>query len=468
MRSLVLIGHGSHRSAQAAEGVHQCAEQLRVQGHFREVVEAYWLEEPSLRQVLKTVQFTDVTVVPLLLGASDLTEYTFALELGLGHRGPVPVQGVNRVISGRTVHYLRPYGLHPLMQEVILARVREALAEELLQDEALLQDTALVVLGDLSGASAAQQQARALQERGLFAQVLTLPWPGASQGPPWRQLRQDIAQQVSAARAVIVPFVDDADEWCTPESLAAYLEHEDTLGVQEPTLHYIQPLATHELVARVVLELAVQAHKPLGGDLDRNYQAAWQQVLDRAAAGPLRVGEVLVSPQAGLFDVRHTLDEGRSHESLRTLVTLSGLWERARHDDTGAFRPLPTLRTLPRGWRAVFAPADLPRALQYLYPAVIEESVAHQNHALRFTPWAATAQRQSRYQSASLVTPMQVEQAAKTLCTRCLKTRIWAGEVLSQTFLSGAPGAIPCAEACTLLLSQVSAEGDTLPVSATI
>lgn len=137
-------------------------------------------------------------------------------------------------------------------------------------------------------------------------------------------------------------------------------------------------------------------------------------------------------------------------------MTLSGLRERAQRDDGGQFRPLSTLRTLPRGWRAVLSAAQLPGALEALYPAAVEESYAHERHALRATLWPVTAHRQSGpYASAERATPAQVEATARTLCSRCLKSRLWAAKPLTQTFLSGVPGGLPCAEACTLFLSQL-------------
>lgn len=441
MRSLVLIGHGSHLHSESAWAVHHYAQVLRAQGLFAEVVEGYWKEEPSLRQVLKTVQFSDVTIVPVVLSEGHFSEMVLPRELGLGHQGPIPAQGVTRVMGGRTVHYTRPYGAHQAMQEVIVARAQESGAE-------FGPDAALVLLGRGTAHSnrTLLHHAQTLAASGLFGEVL--PLFGDELSPHWRT-------QVAARRVMVVPFLA-AEDVVLPARLG--LAGEQT-HFGEQTVYYTPPVGTHPLAAQVLGRLVAEARSltPQGGDLDRSYQAAWSALLARAEQGPLRLGELLLSPQAGLFELRHALDEGRGNESLTTYVTLEGLWERARHDDAGKYRPLHTLRTLARGWRAVVSRADLPRALQYLYPAVVEETFAHHNHALRSTPWAATARRQTgSYAKVVRAAPAQVEEAARTLCSRCLKTRLWAAQPLHQTFFAGVPGGIPCAEACTVLLAQVA------------
>ena len=126
MRSLVLVGHGSHLNSESAAAVYKYAELLRSRNLFDEVVEGYWKEEPSLRQVLRTCTYTDVTIIPMFISEGYFTEAVIPRELGLGHQGVVPPQGVARTLGGRTVRYTLPYGVHPRMAEVILERAREA------------------------------------------------------------------------------------------------------------------------------------------------------------------------------------------------------------------------------------------------------------------------------------------------------------------------------------------------------
>jgi len=87
MRSLVLVGHGSHLNSESAAAVYKYAELLRSRNLFDEVVEGYWKEEPSLRQVLRTCTYTDVTIIPMFISEGYFTEAVIPRELWLGHQG---------------------------------------------------------------------------------------------------------------------------------------------------------------------------------------------------------------------------------------------------------------------------------------------------------------------------------------------------------------------------------------------
>ena len=456
MRSLVLIGHGSHLNPDSASAVYAYADLLRSQHLFDEVVEGYWKEEPSLRQVLKTAQFTDVTVIPMFISEGYFTETVIPRELGLGHQGAVPPQGIARVIGGRTVRYTLPYGVHPRMTAVILERAREA------YPEMRPEDTALIVLGhgttrNENSNKIVFQNAERIRQSGEFAEVHALFLDEEPKVNGWRE-------QVKAKNVVLVPFFA-SEGWHTQETIPEDIAltgpvtsfDEGPNGAQ--TLYYAKPVGTHPAVAEVIVQLAREAHGLSAlGDVDRTHQDAWDAFM-QLASDTARVGEVIVRPTQGMFELRHALDEGKANEGLRTVVTPEGVRDHARLDESGDYRPVHTLRNLSRGWRAVLSRDDLPRAVHLLYPGVIEESYAHHNHALRCTPWAATARRQTGiYARVQKATPKQVEDVARDVCGGCLKTRLWAGEVLNQTFFDGVPGGIPCPEACTLLVAEVREE----------
>ncbi len=457
MRSLVLIGHGSHLNGESAGAVYRYAELLRGRGLFDEVVEGYWKEEPSLRQVLRTTASTDVTVIPMFISEGYFTETVIPRELGLGHQGPVPPEGVARVLGGRTVRYTLPYGVHPGMGDVILARAREALPD------LNAEDTALIVLGH--GTTRNENSNRViygnadrLRDSGLFAEVHALFLDEEPKVGTW-------PDRVKAPRVVVVPFFA-SEGWHTLETIPEDmgLTGEVTEFPENPhgaqTVYYARPVGTHPAVADVVLHLAEEARgaSERGGDEERAHAEAWKAFLALARRGT-RLGEAMVTPHAGMFELRHALDEGRPADDLTTAVTPEGLRDLTRRDEGGHHRPVHTLRNLPRGWRAVLSEADLPRGIHYLYPAVVEEGYAQHCHSLHATPWPTTARRQTGiYAKVTRATPEQVEDVAKDVCGGCLKTRLWAGEKLPRTFFSGVPGAIPCAEACTYLIAEVREE----------
>ncbi|OWL93354.1 cobalamin biosynthesis protein CbiX [Deinococcus indicus] len=457
MRSLVLIGHGSHLNGESAVAVYRYAELIRQRGLFDEVIEGYWKEEPSLRQVLKTTASTDVTVIPMFISEGYFTETVIPREMGLGHQGPVPPEGVARVIGGRTVRYTLPYGVHPSMTDVILARAREVLPD------ANPEDTALIVLGhgttrNENSNRIVYQNADRIRESGQFAEVQALFLDEDPKVGTW-------PETVRSPRVVVVPFFA-SEGWHTLETIPEDMGLTGTVTdfTENPHGHqqvfYARPVGTHAAVADVILHLAEEASGAggPGGDTERGHEAAWQAFLKGARAG-LRVGEVLVTPELGVFELRNALDEGRPGADLTTLVTPEGVRDQVRFTDGGEHRPVHTLRNLPRGWRAVLSEADLRRAMHYVYPAVIEETYAHDCHALRPTPWATTARRQTGiYAKVQKATPAQVEHVAQDVCTGCLRTRLWAGHKLTQSFLNGVPGGIPCAEACTFVVAEVREE----------
>ncbi|PNY80733.1 cobalamin biosynthesis protein CbiX [Deinococcus koreensis] len=457
MRSLVLIGHGSHLNGESALAVYRYAELIRERGLYDEVIEGYWKEEPSLRQVLKTTASTDVTVIPLFISEGYFTEVVIPRELGLGHQGPVPPGGVARVIGGRTVRYTLPYGVHPSMTDVILARAREVLPD------ATAEDTALIVLGhgttrNENSNKIVYHNAELLRQGGQFAEVHALFLDEDPKVGTWPEV-------VKAPRVVVVPFFA-SEGWHTLETIPEDmgLSGEVTVFPENPagaqTVYYARPVGTHPRVADVILHLAEEASGAAGagGDLERGHEHAWQVFLKQAQVG-LRMGEVLIRPDSGVFEMRHALDEGLPGGDLKTLVTPEGVRDHIRFDDGGDHRPVHTLRNLPRGWRAVLSDHDLRRAVHYLYPAVVEETYAHTCHALRATPWPTTARRQTGiYARVQKATPEQVEHVAGDICKSCLRTRLWAGHKLPKTFLDGVPGGIPCAEACTLLVAEIREE----------
>lgn len=457
MRSLVLIGHGSHLNGESASAVYRYAEMIRARGLYDEVVEGYWKEEPSLRQVLKTVASTDVTVIPMFISEGYFTETVIPREMGLGHQGPVPPEGVARVLGGRTVRYTLPYGVHPSMSEVILARAHEALPD------ASPEDTALIVLGhgttrNENSNKIVYQNAEVLRQTGQFAEVHALFLDEDPKVGTWPDV-------VKAPRVVVVPFFA-SEGWHTLETIPEDMGLEGAVTTfadnphGEQTVYYAKPVGTHSAVADVILHLAEEAAgaSSSDGDTERAHDAAWATFMDRAREG-LRFGEVMVFPESGMFELRHALDEGRPGHELHTLVTPEGVRDQTRRDEGGHHRPVHTLRNMPRGWRAVLNEADLVRAVQYLYPAVIEETYAHSCHTLRPTPWVTTARRQTGiYARVQKATPAQVEEVAADVCGGCLRTRLWAGDKLPQTFFGGVPGAIPCAEACTFLVAEVREE----------
>lgn len=447
MRSLVLIGHGSHLNPDSAQAVYHYAELIRQAGVFSEVIEGYWKEEPSLRQVLRTTRYSDVTVIPMFISEGYFTETVIPRELNLGHSGPVPVQGITRQLGGKTVRYTLPYGVHPRMADVILARAQEAFPEF------NPEDTGLLIIGH--GTTRNQNSNRVIyqnrdriRERGLFKEVHALFLDEDPKVDTWETL-------FTTRNVIMVPFFT-AEGWHTRETIP------EDLGLTGPvtefenhTVHYGLPVGTHPMVTDVILDMARDAwhNTSASGEPSPEQEAAWETFLNLARQG-MRLGEVLIRQDVGLFTLQHMLDEGK--DQLQVFVAPESIRDLVRLSDAGEYRPVHTFRNLPRGWKGVFNEADFRRAISYVYPSVMEDTYLYQKGALRVTPWISTARRQTGiYARVQQATLKDVDVVSKKICGFCLKSRLWYGEQLYQTFLDGVPGNIPCVEACTYVISEV-------------
>src|SRR6056297_1920072 len=83
MQSLVIVAHGSHLNPDSAAPTHTHADTVRETGAFDEVRTGFWKEEPSLREVLRTVEADEVYVVPLFISEGYFTEQVIPRELRL-------------------------------------------------------------------------------------------------------------------------------------------------------------------------------------------------------------------------------------------------------------------------------------------------------------------------------------------------------------------------------------------------
>lgn len=473
-RTLILLGHGSHLNADSAAAVRRHARAVRARGLFGEVLEGYWKEEPSLRQLLRLARFRDVTVVPLFVSEGYFTGTVIPRELGLDWRGPVPPGGLNTVLEGRRVHYTRPYGVHPAMTGVIAARAAEV--------RGVWEPgrTALVVLGHGTGRDRQSQQAilqaaAALREGGQFAEVQALYLDQRPRVEDWPDLTR-------APDVVIVPFFA-SEGWHTQETIP----HDLGLGgpvTEFPDLpggprrvFYSRPVGTHPDVTGVIVRLVEECRDAAGSPEEPAWQAAGEALLRavRASEAGLAVGEVQVTPRpGGRFDLRSRKDAGRGDLTPVAPADLAAWTGRAAD---GAHRPIRTRRSLPRGWQTEVDAGGLRAALHAVYPAVLEEAHAWDTGTLPVLPWEDTAARQSGlYAAVRRAGPAQVAQARARTCAGCLRTPLWAGEtlggsvlggnvpgrsVLGHSVLSGDPLALPCPEACTLLVAAVREELST-------
>jgi sirohydrochlorin cobaltochelatase len=121
--ALVLIGHGSSVDEDSSAAVRQHAAELRRHPCFAEVREAFWKQEPQVKEVVANLKQARVFIVPVFISEGYFSDEVIPRELGFGPEAPATAR-VQR-FGAQTLFYCQAIGSHPKMSEVLLARARE-------------------------------------------------------------------------------------------------------------------------------------------------------------------------------------------------------------------------------------------------------------------------------------------------------------------------------------------------------
>ena len=116
--ALIIIGHGSTLNPDSSSPTHEHADTIRRMDIFAEVACAFWKEEPSLREVLRTVDSSTIFIVPNFISEGYFTQDVIPRELGLTGRTTI-------LPDGRAAHYCDPVGIHTSMTRLLLKRASE-------------------------------------------------------------------------------------------------------------------------------------------------------------------------------------------------------------------------------------------------------------------------------------------------------------------------------------------------------
>jgi sirohydrochlorin cobaltochelatase len=250
--SLILVGHGSTLNPDSSAPTFQHADEIVRRRVFAEVHCSFWKEEPSLREVLRMVDGDDIYVVPNFISEGYFTETVIPRELELV--GPV----THRL--AKIIKYCEPVGTDPRMVDLLLHRAREV------APNILPRETSLLIVGhgtslNEKSAEAAQSQAKAIRERGFYAEVSEAYMEEAPFIADWRK-------NTSQPNVVVVPFF-------IADGLHSYQDIPVLLGIEsEPTaaasqqevfrrnpyhldgraLYYASAVGTEPLMADVILD----------------------------------------------------------------------------------------------------------------------------------------------------------------------------------------------------------------------
>lgn len=488
-RALVLVGHGSHLSESSSAPVYDHAARIRAAGIFDEVVEAFWKEEPSLRDALDLVDSPEVFVVPLFLAEGYFTRQVLPRELGID--GPLTIRGNQRV------HYCRPVGTHPSMRELILRRARAGLAADGLAPD----ESALIIIGhgtprSASSSATVYDLAEAVRGISEFRHVDC----GFLDEPPFIA---DVVDALDRANIVLVPFFV-AEGWHTAETIPEELAldgGETRRGGR--TIRYTPPIGTLPEITDVVLALVRDAetshmesaadggtrrfppgaaHPTRSDPISGTGIQSWTNARSKAEfarwlEGSGDAGRTFLQCHVrrtgdGKYSLTHVEDRQVPPGALQS-VSVEDLTTLARSDDEGGYRPLRTADNLRRGW--ILGPTSatgIEAAVSRLYPATIlhwsrmQRAVLENGRGADFpvVPFTAWAARQTGiYERLSDLDREEVRTTIRNCCGSCGRTRLWGFEaaIRMETPEAGSlhnfaatydsnTALVPCFEPCTV------------------
>jgi sirohydrochlorin cobaltochelatase len=451
---VILVAHGSARSAASAEPVLALADGLRDRG-FPEVRTAFWKEEPFLHQALELTRCSTVAVLPVFLSEGYFSSTVVPRELGLRY-------GDNH-IGERLVHLLPPLGTDAGLAEIVAARAQEGVPPDACASEVLL-----VVLGhgtqrDPASADAVLDVCARLGREGRFAQVAPA---FIDQEPRLENVLKDAREPV----ILLVPFLVAAG-WHGGTTVPRELDpgsHGIRHGRQR--IVYTEPVGTHpalvELAEALLLGTALPPEPSRSSSalppLTR-LESVLEERLARSTTAVLIQVMIRVEDRT-VHELRHVDDDGVDPEHLTEIATASALGSFARRRDDGGARPLRTAADLPRGWRLrASCVRDLIETLVEVYgSALVHWHLGETDELSGVSFRETTAGQTGIYATLTQVEAMEVEAGVRSVCDGlpCLRTRLWGVEdtvtmVKRQQEEAADRLVVPCPRPCPILLSGV-------------
>jgi sirohydrochlorin cobaltochelatase len=292
MPALVIVAHGSHLNPASHDPAFSHADTIRKAGAFEEVREAFWKEEPSFREALRTVESEEVYVVPLFISEGYFTEQVIPRELRLdgwdvslwdssgtdADTATLTVEDVEK-----TVHYCGPVGTHPSMSDVIVQRTESVTGDpdvgEVDEQRSSARQTAsdggfgLAVVGhgtnrNENSAKAIEYHAERVREMDRFAEVQALFMDEEPEVDA-------ITEHFTAEDIAVVPlFIADGyhTQEDIPEDMGLTDDHREGYDVPatvgDHRIWYAGAVGTEPLMADVVLERAADAGADVTDALD--------------------------------------------------------------------------------------------------------------------------------------------------------------------------------------------------------
>lgn len=152
--ALVILGHGTTLNDQSAAPVLQHTAELRRRKLFTEVREAFWKQEPQIKNVLAELTAPKIFIVPFFISEGYFSTEIIPKELGFSFPDRLKLKAENSEF-----HYCFPVGSHDLMTTVILARAQEVVEKFPFPRRPKPADTTLLIAGHGTGRNANSRKA---------------------------------------------------------------------------------------------------------------------------------------------------------------------------------------------------------------------------------------------------------------------------------------------------------------------
>ncbi len=480
--ALVLVGHGSTLNPDSSTPTMDHAETIRQRGVFREVVCAFWKEEPSMREVLRMVDSPEVYVVPNFISEGYFTQQVIPRELGLSGRTTL----LPPLIAGgpeRQIHYCEPVGLHPSMTRLLLARASEV------APGVPRAESALIIVGHGTGLN--ENSTKAIKDQVAFIKVSGAGFAEVldayMEEPP---LVNEWDTMTTAPHVIVVPFfIADGlhsfqdipvllgiEEEITPAASQMSVFKQNPHALRGRKLYYSSAIGTDPMLAEVILDqveafdLVDQSSPVLSTSTPS--RTLPEKLIDWVSAGGRQIGQVRVRPEHGGWRLFHHDDEGAAGTGiLANFSSPAEAREIARHDAAGVFRPLKSAPTLKQGWEFFLTdPVSLLETLDYLYPAALANWTRFLDGQIPPHTLKDTLGRQTgMYRITGLLRENEAQSLVAATCHdgNCLRRIHWTWDEQTpwtalpaeKTFCSRQAGpAIPimpllCTDACPLLVA---------------
>jgi sirohydrochlorin cobaltochelatase len=173
--ALVLLGHGSTVNETSGDVVYQHARELRSRNLFGEVREAFWKQEPKVKDVLSSISASRIFIVPLFISEGYFSEEVIPRELGFKTEGEEEFSRIQQRGSQSLV-YCEPVGTHDSMTAVLLERAREVVEKNPFPRAPKAKDLTLFIAGhgteqNENSRASIQHQAELIRAQNVYAGV---------------------------------------------------------------------------------------------------------------------------------------------------------------------------------------------------------------------------------------------------------------------------------------------------------